>query len=100
MTNAMYKMTLKDYSSWYLSENGRVLWDGTRRRGPFSEEWRIIGFTTRHNAHRIISLTDAANGEDIGQGWVHDYDHGTRRMWGTSRRAVSVRLLNTKGESQ
>lgn len=56
------------------------------------EGWMIVGFTTRLNAHHVITLAQAAEGADIGQGWVHDLDHGTHRMWGhpSYRRAVKV----------
>lgn len=88
-----YTMVLKSGAVWKLGDDGRVLYDGDRNMGPFSEKWRVIGFSTRHNAHRVISLQEAAEGEPIGQGWVHDMDHGTHRLWGhpSDRRAVSIK---------
>ena len=87
-----YIMTLKSGAIWQLGDDGRVLHDGDRNMGPFSEQWRVIGFSTRFNAHRVISLQEAADGEPIGQGWVHDLDHGFHRVWGhpSNRRAVSI----------
>lgn len=94
-----YEMTLKDGSIWILDAEGNILRDGTRGM-TFAPDgsWRILGFTTRHNGRAIISLRDAANGADLGQGWVHDCDHGTRRMWGMprSRRAVSIQRRGFK----
>ena len=60
-------------------------------------DWRIVGFSTRFNAYRLISLAQAADGEPLGQGWVHDVDHGTRRLWGMpkDRRAVRVERIGT-----
>ena len=79
-----YKLTLRDGTRYVLAEGGEVL---ARSNGPrgwnYSGEWIVLGFTTRHNAHRIISLADALAGANIGQGWVHDLDHGTHRMWGS-----------------
>jgi hypothetical protein len=64
------------------------------RRAP-DGSWMILGFATRHHAQTIIGLEEAANGADIGQGWVHDWDHGTHRMWGMPkhRRAVKVERI-------
>ena len=62
--------------------------------------WCIVGFTRRHHSRHMITLAEAANGADFGQGWVHDVDHGTRRMWGMPayRRAVKVtRISAAKG---
>jgi hypothetical protein len=78
-----------------LAANGEILYDSERnyrRPGNDGHEWKVIGFGTRHNSNQIITLEAAANGADIGQGWVHDRDHGTHRMWGmpTYRRAVKV----------
>jgi len=89
---AAFDIRLKSGARFLVAENGRILYDGDRNMGPFSEEWRIIGFTTRHNARRLITLQEAADGMPIGQGWVHDLDHGTHRMWAMPlyRRAVRV----------
>lgn len=91
-----YLLRLKNGSMWELDEQGRVCYDGSRgmRFSPH-DSWRILGFSTRHNANRIISLAEAAAGASIGQGWVHDLDHGTHRMWGSPswRRAAKVEIL-------
>ncbi len=90
-----YLMTLKGGAQWTLADNGRIEWDGTRKQGAFSDDWRIIGFTRRHHSARIISLAAAAGGEDIGQGWVHDIDHGTHRMWCMPKSQRAVKVINT-----
>jgi len=61
-----------------------------------ANDWRIVGIATRANSQRVISLAAAADGESIGQGWIHDLDHGTRRMWGhpSYRRAIKVERIN------
>ena len=91
---ATYELRTKN-SRFYLGDDGTVLFDFERNMGPFSGEWRIIGIGTRANSSCLVSLADAANGESIGQGWIHDIDHGTHRLWGmpTTRRAVSVTRL-------
>ena len=92
---AGYRIILKNGAVFDTDAAGNILLDGERnmRFDPASgHEWRILGFTTRHNAHRVIDLEAAASGEDIGHGWVHDMDHGTHRVWGSPawRRAVRV----------
>lgn len=61
------------------------------RRTP-DPSWRIAGIATRFNARWLVSLAAAADGANIGQGWIHDVDHGTARMWANPsyRRAVRV----------
>lgn len=89
----MYRITC--VSGYVLTDDdGNIAEDHVGRdyvRTP-DPSWRIVGFTRRHHSHRIITLAQAAAGTDIGQGWVHDVDHGTRRMWGhpSYRRAVRV----------
>lgn len=72
-----------------FSNNGR-----TYCKRP-SATWMILGIGTRHTSRHLVSLSAAAGGASIGQGWVHDRDHGTHRMWAmpTSRRAVSVEAM-------
>lgn len=88
----MYRITLKNGHVYTTDDHGNVIsrTDGPRN-WPYSN-WRIIGFTTRHNARRIVSLADAVNGAPCGQGWIHDIDHGTRRMWAhpTTQRLRSI----------
>lgn len=87
-----YILTCK-HGYFELAQDGTILYDSDRNYRSESGDWKILGLATRHNSNQIIPLEDAANGADIGQGWVHDLDHGTHRMWGmpTYRRAVSVR---------
>lgn len=97
---ATYALRLKDGSIWYLDADGGVLWDGSRGMGweaPHTS-WRITGFTTRHMGHYQITLDRAAQGEALGQGWVHDLDGGTHRMWcmPSLHRAVSVSRLRDR----
>lgn len=92
-----YKMRLKDGSEWILGPDGGVLYDGSRHikfNSPH-ENWKIAGFSVRHNASRIITLSEAADGASLGQGWVHDFDHGSRRMWGShsNHRVLSVEAI-------
>lgn len=90
----MYVLTLKNGEQYTLADNGAVI---DRTDGPrgwdYSGQWLILGFTKRHHSARMVSLAAAAAGADIGQGWVHDLDHGHRRMWAmpTDRRAKAVR---------
>lgn len=88
---ASYEMHLKNGSVWYLDSDGGVLWDGDRSMGwesPHST-WRIIGFSTRHHSRDVISLADSPVA-NLGQGWIHDLDHGAHRLWGApSDRKVS-----------
>jgi len=95
MNRPAYRLWIK--GGWYfiLAEDGTILFDSERNYTSTSGEWKIIGIATRHNSHRLVSLKAAANGEPIGQGWVHDLDHGTHRMWGMPKhhRAVNVEVL-------
>lgn len=80
----MIRMTLKD-GTWYdLDDGGAVL---RRSDGPdnwdYSGNWIIVGFKTRHNSTATVSLREALNGADVGQGWIVDKDHGTYRLWGS-----------------
>lgn len=86
--DTFYVMHTKHGTRYELAENGAVL---ARSDGPagwdYSGRWIITGFTTRHNAHHLVTLAAAADGAEVGQGWVHDLDHGTHRMWGGDRLA-------------
>jgi hypothetical protein len=86
-----YTLTIKGGAQFHLASDGTILWDGERNMGPFSD-WRVFGFSTRLNANRVVPLAQAAAGESIGQGWIHDLDHGTHRLWCMPRhhRAVSL----------
>lgn len=99
-TFALWRMTVSKpyYIMWthagayVLAEDGTILYDQVRHYRSYSGQWRIIGISKRHHSHDMVSLEDAANGANIGQGWVHDLDHGTHRMWAMpkDRRATSV----------
>jgi hypothetical protein len=89
----MYRITLK--SGYILTDiNGRITLDAAGRHYECAprDDWKIVGIGKRHHSAFLVSLAQAAAGESIGQGWVHDVDHGTHRMWAmpTSRRAVKV----------
>jgi hypothetical protein len=91
-----YRITCK--SGYVITDDeGRIMEDHVGRHYVCAphDGWRIIGFTRRHHSAQIIGLTAAAHGADIGQGWVHDIDHGTRRMWAMpkDRRAVKVEAI-------
>lgn len=78
----MITMTTTTGVRFTLDDDGRVT---ARSNGPsgwdYSGKWRIVGFRTRLHAHRVISLSEAIAGADVGQGWVVDDDHGTIRTW-------------------
>lgn len=87
------RMELKNGEVYILDLDGQVLERSDGPRGyAHSGQWQILGVTRRHNAHQIIPLRDVLNGEDFGQGWIHDLDHGTHRMWGspTGRRLARL----------
>lgn len=92
---ATYRMETKGHDYYLLAEDGGILRDGSRGMEFSGENWKIIGFTTRHNSSHIITLQEAIDGASIGQGWVHDLDHGAHRMWAapSTRRAVSITRL-------
>lgn len=91
-----YRITLKSGDYFDTDAAGNIAYDSGRnyRRDPANGFWQIVGFSTRHNSQYLISLPDAAAGDNIGQGWVHDLDHGTRRMWShpPGQRAVRVEV--------
>lgn len=88
----MYKLTTKHGDHFYLEHTGQVIATSDRPGYIYSGEWVILGVTTRHNAHRIISLSELLEGTDPGHGWIHDVDHGTHRVWGhpSDRRFASL----------
>lgn len=91
----VYRMTTKGHDYYLLDQDGGILRDGSRGMEFSGENWKIIGLTTRFNSSHIITLQEAINGVNIGQGWVHDLDHGTHRMWGSpsTRRAIKIETL-------
>jgi hypothetical protein len=91
----MIEMTTTAGVRYTLSDDGAVI---DRTDGPrgwdYSGKWIIKGFSKRHHSRQIIPLADALAGEDVGQGWVHDLDHGMPRMWGGGgRRMKSIRKV-------
>lgn len=91
-----YCVTMANGDRYYTAIGGRILYDGSRDMGPFSNQWRIVGFKRRSNSRETIVLSSAV-GADIGQGHVIDFDHGTFRQWASpvSRRAVKVEFNDT-----
>lgn len=76
-------------------DKGNILEDHVGRHyvRPIPDaSWRIVGFARRFNAHSLVTLAEAAEGADLGHGFVHDEDHGTRRVWmqPMGRRVLSV----------
>ena len=94
-TQAIYRLHT-DGGYYVLAANGTILFDSSRNYRSDSEQWRVIGIGKRHHSRDLISLSEAADGADFGQGWVHDLDHGTHRIWGMphSRRARQVVRLD------
>jgi hypothetical protein len=88
-------MELKSGDVYLLDREGYVV---ERSDGPqgfdYERRWRILGVTTRHHAgdHRIVPLESIIEGAPIGQGWVHDVDHGYHRMWGSPSNRKMRRL--------
>ena len=83
-TRAYYILTTVGGERYTIDRDGAVIDRSDGPRGwDYSGKWRILGVTTRHNARadRIIPLANLAEGEPFGQGWIHDLDHGTHRMW-------------------
>lgn len=78
-----------------LAADGTILYDSSRNYRSDSGKWRVVGFGTRFNSQFIVPLDAAANGANIGHGFVHDLDHGSHRVWmmPRDRRAVSVERL-------
>lgn len=79
----MIRLMTKGRECYTLDDEGYVV---SRSSGPegwnYGRGWRIVGFKTRYNAHRTITLEEALAGADVGQGWIVDWDHGTYRLWG------------------
>jgi len=75
-------MRLRDGTVYSLTPDGDV---SNRSDGPSGftySDWRILGFLRRWNSNRLVPLAAAISGADTGHGYVVDYDHGTRRVWG------------------
>jgi len=82
-TRGVYTLDLKGYV--LARSDGPRGWD-------YGRGWRILGFRRHWNAHHMVNLTEALAGIPIGQGWIDDWDHGTRRQWGDER-MVSIKRL-------
>lgn len=93
-----YELWVSDGSRWFVADDGAVILDGTRGyvgnypdplRG--SSTWRVLGLGKRHHSsevqtlNQIAKLNAPARKAAIGQGWVHDEDHKTHRVWGHAR---------------
>ncbi len=96
----MYQMRLKNYAVYTLADDGTII---ARSDGPqgwnYGVGWKILGFGKRVHSNHLVTLSQAANGIDFGQGWVHDLDHGTHRMWGSAgKRLASIR--HVQGEDR
>jgi hypothetical protein len=95
----MLELVTKGRDIYTLDDEGYVV---ARSNGPegwnYGRGWRIVGFKTRHNAHRTISLQEALDGADVGQGWIVDWDHGTFRLWGSpsADKLASIRRIPTR----
>lgn len=99
---AFYVMTMKSGAYFVLSSSGGILYDSGRDCARADDgQWNVVGIGRRWNSRDLYGLdTCAREGKRaIGHGFVHDRDHGTRRMWGmpTNRRAVSVEVIERKG---
>ncbi len=100
MTNKIaFMMTLKDGTVYRLAENGAVI---ARTDGPekfiYSGNWVITGIGKRHHSKMLVSLSDAAGGVDFGQGWVHDWDHGTYRLWANPTGRRVSKIIRVQGD--
>jgi len=98
ITGAAFVMTLKDASYFIVAADGGILFDSARNYTRTNDgQWNIVGIGRRWNSGNLYSLADCAkHGKRIiGHGFVHDRDHGTRRMWGMpkSRRVVDVETI-------
>lgn len=90
-----FVLQTRDGSFFWLGGNGRIIYDGARHMGPFSNDWRITGVAMRSHSRNVSTLDQIADGASVGHGLVHDRDHGTHRTWmmPTGHRAVSVRRV-------
>ena len=93
-----YRITLK-IGHVDTDDAGRIVHDysaGRNYRCEPRDDWRILGIATRHHSRMFSTLAAcAADPARIGQGWIHDSDHGTHRLWGMplSNRAVKVEQI-------
>jgi hypothetical protein len=90
----MLEMTTTRGTRYLLEDDGRVV---DRTDGPrgwnYSGKWIILGFKKRHHSAFTFTLAEALAGEDVGQGWITDLDHGTVRLWG-GERLRSIRRMD------
>lgn len=94
----MFRLTTHNRVDYVLDDEGFVV---SRTNGPegwdYKNGWRILGFLKRANSglDLMVSLPDAANGADIGHGYVVDWDHGYTRVWmgGKHDRAWMIKRL-------
>jgi hypothetical protein len=98
---ARYVMTMKDRSYFIVAEDGGILFDSARQYNRLNDgQWNIVGIGRRWNSRDLYSLEDCAkHGKRvIGHGFVHDRDHGYRRVWMMPRtqRVVSVEIIERR----
>lgn len=97
MANNGYRIDLK--IGYILTDDaGNIIEDhsdGRHYTRAADPSWRIVGIGKRAHSQCLVTLPAAAYGADIGHGWIHDCDHGTRRMWvgPRSKRAIRVTRL-------
>ena len=95
-----YRLTLKSGAYVVTRADGSIRYDSERHYlREATPDWRIIGIGSRFNSRQLATLAECADTPTrIGQGWVHDYDHGARRVWcmPKHRRVVRVERLVTE----
>lgn len=101
-----FRITLKDGAFVDTDTDGRIVrdYDPTSSRDYRCEPrdaWKIVGITKRFHSRDVATLSDCAHDASyIGQGWIHDIDHGTRREWCSPkhRRATRVTYITDAGK--
>lgn len=96
-----YRMITTRGNVYTLADDGRVLACSNGPKGwDYSGKWVIVGFTKRHHSRAVLPLDAVLKGGDVGQGWVHDLDHGTRRVWGTERLRSLVKIADDPSDKE
>jgi hypothetical protein len=94
----MYRITMKSGSYVETDDKFRIVKLSDSGHASHYEcephdDWKILGIATRHTSSHYSNLSDCvADPSLIGQGWIHDLDHGTHRMWGMPKHRRAVRV--------
>ena len=96
------KIDILDGNEWMWANEKGEIWrklDGSICVNP-SSDWRLLGAVRYNNFGHIVERADFSELKNLNGDWqykngkqkwhVMDYDHGSKRMWGSPNHKVVV----------